>query len=904
MIFYNLFIYPLEMLVDFFFVFFHESFENIGISILGISIVINMLSLPLYNKAELLQRKERDLRMQMTPGINRIKQAFKGDEQYMILSTYYRQNHYHPVYALRSSVSLMIQVPFFIAAYHYLSNLPQLQGVRFLGIPDLGQPDGMLIFGALQVNVLPILMTLINIIAGAVYTKGLPLRDKVQLNGMALLFLILLYTSPAGLVLYWTCNNLFSLVKNLFYRLRHPMKWLYLICAVTAVVLSATILILHPWAPLIKRLLVIAMALGVCLIPIFLRGFSKVYYRYLARAYASNSTRNQVFILSILLLWVLQGIVVPALLIQSSPPEFSYLGVVNHPLAFLFDTATKYAGLYLVWVLLFYVLSSNTLRDILALIFPPLAYIALMNILVFSGSYGYISPVLLFDNPGLLNPSTLLNLSSIGSALCIFLVCLLISIKGRPVILRHILSILLLGTLLTSGVIAVKIHSEYAMHTEILKELEQQETLQKGKADYSLSRQGKNVVYVFLDRAIGSYTGLFFQEFQEMKDVFQGFTYYPNTVSFGHNTANAGPAMLAGYEYSPDNLNARATEKMVDKHNEALLVLPRLFAESGYSVVYSDPPYSNYRLVGDYQPFQPYPEISVKQLIGKQTIRYKQEHADVLKWDPSATSDVLKARLPVFSLLRTALPVMRESMYDNGRYMRMGFTAQSIDAFLDSYSQLYYLPDLTGCSATGDTFTIIANETPHEPVLLNGSQYEPSDVITNLYNPFAQAGQGEFQPELATYQVNAATLIQLGKWLEHLQDEGVYDNTRIIIVSDHGYTVSTPYFHDFQKNGLEYALYNPLLLVKDFSESGSLQVDEQFMTNADAAILALEGLDIPMINPFTGEDMKAWIKKDVVSVFQGGGANFTGNQIQIDYGRSYTIKNDIRIESNWGTLIP
>ncbi|NCC66273.1 MAG: hypothetical protein EOM15_16670, partial [Spirochaetia bacterium] len=85
MIFYNLFIYPLEMLVDFFFVFFHESFENIGISILGISIVINMLSLPLYNKAELLQRKERDLRMHMAPGISRIKQAFKGDEQYMIL---------------------------------------------------------------------------------------------------------------------------------------------------------------------------------------------------------------------------------------------------------------------------------------------------------------------------------------------------------------------------------------------------------------------------------------------------------------------------------------------------------------------------------------------------------------------------------------------------------------------------------------------------------------------------------------------------------------------------------------------------------------------------------------------------------------------------------------------------
>ena len=76
------------------------------------------------------------------------------------------------------------------------------------------------------------------------------------------------------------------------------------------------------------------------------------------------------------------------------------------------------------------------------------------------------------------------------------------------------------------------------------------------------------------------------------------------------------------------------------------------------------------------------------------------------------------------------------------------------------------------------------------------------------------------------------------------------------------------------------------------------------MTNADAALFALEGLDIPMINPFTGEDMNAWIQKDVVSVVQGGGANYTGNQIRINYEESYTIKDDIRVESNWGPLNP
>ncbi len=63
-------------------------------------------------------------------------------------------------------------------------------------------------------------MTLINCIAGAVYTRGFAFKEKAQLYGMALLFLVLLYNSPAGLVLYWTLNNVFSLLKNIYYKIK------------------------------------------------------------------------------------------------------------------------------------------------------------------------------------------------------------------------------------------------------------------------------------------------------------------------------------------------------------------------------------------------------------------------------------------------------------------------------------------------------------------------------------------------------------------------------------------------------------------------------------------------------------------------------------------------------------
>ncbi|WP_370570354.1 YidC/Oxa1 family membrane protein insertase, partial [Sphaerochaeta sp. S2] len=274
--------YPIELLVELLFVFFFKAFDNFGLSIAAISILVSLLSLPLYHIAEQLQKKERDTRIRMQPGISRIKSVFKGDEQYMILSTFYRQNHYHPAYALRSSVSLLIQVPFFIAAYHFLSHLPQLQGESFFFIKDLGTPDGLLQIGSVSINVLPILMTIINIVAGAIYTKGFPLRDKIQLYGMAGLFLVLLYDSPSGLVYYWTLNNVFSLVKNIFYKLKHPLKILYLIAAFGSVILTIAISIAHPTLSIANRIVLFGMCVCVCISPLLLRSVEMIYNRYLS----------------------------------------------------------------------------------------------------------------------------------------------------------------------------------------------------------------------------------------------------------------------------------------------------------------------------------------------------------------------------------------------------------------------------------------------------------------------------------------------------------------------------------------------------------------------------------------------------------------------------------------------
>ena len=59
------------------------------------------------------------------------------------------------------------------------------------------------------------------------------------------------------------------------------------------------------------------------------------------------------------------------------------------------------------------------------------------------------------------------------------------------------------------------------------------------------------------------------KEKPELAEKFDGFTYYPNTISFGTATNLGSPALFGGYEYTPERINQRSTETLAVKHNEA-----------------------------------------------------------------------------------------------------------------------------------------------------------------------------------------------------------------------------------------------------------------------------------------------------------------------------------------------
>jgi len=212
-----IFIFPLRFLMNLVLQGGYALTGNVGVSILILSIVVNTALLPLYYLAERWQNKERRVQHSMAPRLAEIKRTYKGEERYNRTVELYKSFNYHPIQSLRTSFGFMIQVPFFIAAYTLLAHNHLLEGASFLFLNNLGVPDALIPLGSIHINLMPILMTLINLGSSIVYARTLSKGDKIKFAVVALIFLVLLYRSSSGLVLYWTLNNLYSLVKNMIH---------------------------------------------------------------------------------------------------------------------------------------------------------------------------------------------------------------------------------------------------------------------------------------------------------------------------------------------------------------------------------------------------------------------------------------------------------------------------------------------------------------------------------------------------------------------------------------------------------------------------------------------------------------------------------------------------------------
>jgi YidC/Oxa1 family membrane protein insertase len=165
---------------------------------------------------------------QLAPELAALKEKYKDDVQKQTAKTWeiYKKNKVNP---MSGCLPMLIQMPVFIGFFTMLRSAIELRGASFLWAVDLSKPDTLFMIpglgfipfigvpdAGLPFNLLPLLM------GGAMLwqshlTPASPGMDPTQqkmMRYMPLIFLLFLYNYSSGLALYWTVNNLLTILQT------------------------------------------------------------------------------------------------------------------------------------------------------------------------------------------------------------------------------------------------------------------------------------------------------------------------------------------------------------------------------------------------------------------------------------------------------------------------------------------------------------------------------------------------------------------------------------------------------------------------------------------------------------------------------------------------------------------
>jgi hypothetical protein len=504
------------------------------------------------------------------------------------------------------------------------------------------------------------------------------------------------------------------------------------------------------------------------------------------------------------------------------------------------------AGIFLFWAISIYLLFEGRPRQMLAIIFSVAVFASLINVFLASEDFGFLTNTLIFSEPKSLSGNfrnySINMLLTIFAAASVFLLML----RGKKLIVSavQIITFISIAAFGTSNVVKISRDFTALEKARMFNEQISAESI------LTFSKTGKNVVIFMLDAAVGGFVPYIFEEKPDLLPCFSGFTWFPNCASFSNHTLVGAPPIYGGYEYTPEAINSkRGDVPLVEKHKEAYLLLPRLFSEAGFAVTVTDPPFDNYRM-SNLAPFADYPQVHAENTAGKWTSRWLSNHPDLGAVDISA---LLKKNLLRFSFFKTAPLVLRPFIYDDGDWLTLSASPDGklTETLVSDYALLDLLPELTAISESGNNYTAFYGHLPHETAFFQAPDYVPVNNVSNFADGLLAND--------SRYHSTIASFILLAKYFRFLKESGVYDNTRIILVSDHGRGSSNYPNNITLPHGEVLQSFNALLMVKDFAAADAtdttdvdaLNIDNSFMTNADTPFFALRDIIANPINPWT-----------------------------------------------------
>ena len=180
----------------------HSYVGNWGWSIILLTILIKLVFFPLSAASYKSMARMKEVQ----PRLVAMKEQYKGEPQKLnqAMMEMYRKEKINP---LGGCLPVLIQIPVFISLYWVLLSSVEMRGAPWvLWIHDLSVPD--------PYYILPVIMAASMFVQTKLNpTPPDPVQAKIMMY-MPIVFSVMFFFFPAGLVLYWVVNNLLSIAQQ------------------------------------------------------------------------------------------------------------------------------------------------------------------------------------------------------------------------------------------------------------------------------------------------------------------------------------------------------------------------------------------------------------------------------------------------------------------------------------------------------------------------------------------------------------------------------------------------------------------------------------------------------------------------------------------------------------------
>lgn len=354
-----------------------------------------------------------------------------------------------------------------------------------------------------------------------------------------------------------------------------------------------------------------------------------------------------------------------------------------------------------------------------------------------------------------------------------------------------------------------------------------------------------NVLILFLDRFMGGFVEPILEQEPQLAAELDGFTWYPRTVAAGENSIAGLHPLLGGYDYTPREMNKRG-QLLRDSSVESFAILPYNFTRKGYAANLVNPHGLGFTVTGDcsFLHIDGLHCTHIPPAVSKKAAeQYGMPSGELAK---AGYADLLS----LLGAMRATPYGLREVIHRRGPWTP--FLENSAGVTFKQWAELKSLPALSRTDSDRSNINIVFNFLPHEPYFMGEDCLPKRSMLSVPSEELKRRGYANifaFQHFVAA----RCTLLLVADYFRWMKEAGVYDSTKIVVVSDHG--IVGP-IEDHSSRALAggtkdaaYVRSRSMLMVKDRQAHGTLRVSEAFMPNAEVPRIVCEEIG-GCVNPY------------------------------------------------------